>query len=199
MIVTTLKKNPGVYTSNVYHVRGDWNALSDVNTLIDVGADSFILEEINNLSTGVGKRRVELVIITHEHFDHTAGLQSIITEFKPEVLAYSNQLKGVTRKLKDGMKVKIADREAEIIYTPGHSNDSICIYCMQERVLFSGDTPLNIKTPGGSYTNEFVEVLRRLIKLDIRTIYSGHDTPLDNTNNQILNYTLKNVLKSRLD
>ena len=36
MRVTLFKKNPKVYSCNVYLVRGDWNAIDDVNTLIDV-------------------------------------------------------------------------------------------------------------------------------------------------------------------
>ena len=75
MKVTLLKKNPNIYTCNAYLVRGNWNAISDVNTLIDIGTDSYIYEELQTISTGVGKRRVEQVILTHEHFDHASGLK----------------------------------------------------------------------------------------------------------------------------
>ncbi len=197
MKVTLLKKNPKVYSCNVYLVRGDWNAIDDVNTLIDVGTDGFILDELLTLSTGVGKRRVEQVILTHEHFDHAGGLKKVNEIYSPHVIAYS-MIAGLGKKARDGSAVKIGNRSAQIIHTPGHSQDSICIYVPEERVLFSGDTPLSIKTPGGSYTKEYVSALERLIKLNVETIYSGHDDPVTSGVSQMLEMTIKNVKLSGL-
>ena len=53
-----------VYSSNVYLVLGDWSAIDDVNTLIDVGNDPAILEQISLAPTGVGKKPIEQVIFT---------------------------------------------------------------------------------------------------------------------------------------
>lgn len=192
-----MQKAPNVYSCNVYLVRGDWNAIDDVNTLIDVGTDGFILEELLTISTGVGKRRVEQVILTHEHFDHSGGLHKVVETYDPMVYAYS-MIPGVKEKLRDGKWLKIGDRQAQILYTPGHSNDSVCIYVPDEKVLFSGDTQLSIKTPGGSYTQEYVDVLRRLIFLDIETVYSGHDEPVTKGVRHMLETTLDNVLKSKI-
>lgn len=197
MKILKLRKDPKVYSCNVYFVRGAWNALSDVNTLIDVGTNGFIIEELETLSTGVGKRRVEQVILTHEHFDHTGGLKAIIMHYKPNVYAFS-KIDGVDFQLKDGDRLKIGDNDCEIIHTPGHSHDSVCIYCPKEKALFSGDTPLSIKTPGGTYTKEYVEILHKLIKLNIHTVYSGHDDPLTGNVSDVLKTTLNNVLKSRI-
>lgn len=197
MKVTILKNNPAVYSCKVYFVQGTWNAIADVNTLIDVGTDDFIINEISELYTGVGKRRVELVILTHEHFDHAAGLKYIAPLYKPYVVAYS-KLPFVDEIAYDGMRLKVGDRTAEILHTPGHSNDSICIYIPEERILFSGDTMLCIKTPGGSYTKEYVEVLERLVKMDIDTIYPGHDQPITNNVKDTLEFTLHNVRKSKI-
>jgi glyoxylase-like metal-dependent hydrolase (beta-lactamase superfamily II) len=198
MRITFLKKNPLVYSCNVYHIRGNWNAIDDVNTLVDVGTDNFILTELKEMmSTGVGKRRVEQVILTHEHFDHAGGLKFIRQEFKPIVYAFQ-LLNGVDIKLRDGMKLKMGDTEGVILHTPGHSQDSICIYCEQYKTLFSGDTLLNIRTPGGTYTASYVEALERIASLDITSIYSGHDEPITENVKEILNDTLKNVIKSKI-
>ncbi len=197
MKVTLLSKPANIYTCNAYLVRGDWNALADVNTLIDVGTDGFILDELLEISTGVGKRRVEQVILTHEHFDHAGGLKKIREAYQPRVYAYS-KIAGVDTIVNDGMKLRVGDREAEILYTPGHSHDSICIYISEDGVLFSGDTQLNIKSPGGSYGREYVAVLERLMSLDINTIYSGHDHPFHGDVRSMLAETLSNVRKSRV-
>ena len=37
MKIDNLTVKSTVYTSNAYLVRGDWNKLSDINTLVDVG------------------------------------------------------------------------------------------------------------------------------------------------------------------
>lgn len=197
MKVSLFKKNPKVYSCNVYLVRGNWNAIDDVNTLIDVGTDGHILEELLTISTGVGKRRVEQVVLTHEHFDHAGGLAKVIEQYSPNVCGFS-LIPGVNEKAYDGKWIKIGDRNAQIMHTPGHSNDSICIYVPDEEVLFSGDTQLSIKTPGGSYTNAYLEVLNKLYRMKIHTIYSGHDDPVRKGVRSMLEQTIENVMKSKI-
>lgn len=190
-------RNHRTYSCYSYYIRGSWNAIPDINTLIDVGTDDFSLNYIRGLNAGVGKRRVEQVILTHEHFDHAAGLKYIIQEWQPKVIAFK-ELPGVTHKAYDGMPIKIGDKEAVILHTPGHSHDSISIYCEEEKSIFLGDTTYNIKTPGGTYEDDFVAVLERLTKLKIEIIYSGHDEPLINNPLSTLKNTLVNVRKSTI-
>ncbi len=178
MRITLLRKDPKVYCANVYFVQGNWNTLEDNNTLIDVGTNSFILDELEEINGGVGKKKLDKIILTHEHFDHAGALQSVIEKYKPEKVIARASLKGVTNFAEEGMKIRVADEIAEIIYTPGHSNDSICVYFEKSGILFSGDTPLTIKSSGGSYNLAFLEALKKLRKLKINAIYSGHDLPI---------------------
>ncbi|MEA1943993.1 MAG: MBL fold metallo-hydrolase, partial [Euryarchaeota archaeon] len=69
MKVLNLTSDSKMYTSNVYLITGTWNAIDDLNTLVDVGRDPSVIEKINNASTGVGKKRVEQVVLTHSHYD----------------------------------------------------------------------------------------------------------------------------------
>lgn len=197
MKVDIFKPDENIYSAFAYFIRGNWNAINDVNTLIDTGRDPNIIDFINNLNTGLGKRKLDLIILTHEHFDH-AGMTITLKEiYKPKVIAFSkNNL--IDEKAYDGMKIKIGDEIAEILHTPGHSNDSICIYCPESKVLFSGDTILNIKSAGGTYTKEYLEVLKRIKKLKISVIYSGHDEPLTKNIDFILENSIKNVLNSNI-
>jgi hypothetical protein len=64
------------------------------------------------------------------------------------------------------------------------------------RVLFAGDSPLIIKTAGGSYISKFVEVLKRLSQLPIDIIYFGHGNPLKEKCNEVLLQSFKNVAAS---
>jgi len=194
--VFNLSAKSQMYTSNVYLLTGDWNCIEDVNTLIDVGRDHHIIDEINHASTGVGKSRIEQVILTHSHYDHASLLPNIKNLFQPQVYAYSSHLEGVDRYVKGGELIKVADRICEILYTPGHSNDSICLYCEEEKILFAGDTPLIIRSPGGSYEERFIEALESISKKDIQTIYFGHGNPLSHDCNRVLQNTLTNIRRS---
>jgi len=166
-----------VYSCNAYLIRGDWNTMGDVNTLVDVGRDPGVIERIRGTYTGVGKRGVEQVILTHEHFDHAGLLADIREIFHPVVYAHSG-LVGVDHILQDGQFLHCGDRMFEVIYTPGHSNDSVCLYCEEEGVLFAGDTPVVVRSADSSYERDFVEALERLCRKRVRAIYFGHGEPV---------------------
>ncbi|MFO8163971.1 MAG: MBL fold metallo-hydrolase [Thermodesulfobacteriota bacterium] len=71
----------------------------------------------------------------------------------------------------------------KLIETPGHTDDSICFYSPDERTLISGDTILNIKGSGELNNfccnpHEIRESFKKLLPLNIKTIYPGHGDPL---------------------
>ncbi len=195
MKVIRLAGNSKIYCCNAYLILGSWNRLEDVNTLVDIGADGYIIEQMGGISTGVGKRAVERLILTHGHFDHAGGLAAVKEKYKPEVCAFG-KIPGVDRILADGEILRMGDCDFEVLHTPGHSNDSICLYCAREKTLFSGDTPLNIRTPGGSYQGVFVKSLKKLAGKKIEIIYSGHDSPVEESAGEMIRNTLANVRKS---
>jgi len=104
----------------------------------------------------------------------------------------------VDRILRDGEKRRVGDREFEVIHTPGHSNDSICLFNPDEGVLFSGDAPLFVRSPGGSYSQTWLACLERLVRLPLKAIYSGHDNPLLDDPIPVLQRTLENVRQSSI-
>lgn len=181
-----------VYSSNVYLVLGNWSALDDVNTLIDVGNDPAIFGRIATAPTGVGKQPIEQVIFTHSHFDHTALLPKIRERYNPIVYAHS-PFAGADALLTDGQRLHCGDRVFEVIYTPGHSDDSVCLYCQTDGVLFVGDTPVIIRSTDNTYEDRFVNALERLCRLNVRTIYFGHGDPLTSGVADVLQTSLHNV------
>jgi hydroxyacylglutathione hydrolase len=73
----------------------------------------------------------------------------------------------------------------DLITTPGHTPDSICLYHSGEGILISGDTILNMR--GSGELNNFCtdcekikESFQKLLPLKIRTVYPGHGAPLYN-------------------
>lgn len=186
MRIVTLENSGLVYTSQVYLVLGDTSRLEDVNTLVDVGQDPAILESVERAPTGVGKWPVEQVVLTHDHSDHCALLPRVREAYRPKVFAHSPSMAGVDGRLSDGDQVKMGDAIFEVIHTPGHSSDSICLYNETEGILFAGDSPLLITSPTGTYEAGFVAALDKLCARDVRRIYFGHGAPLTEGCNQRL-------------
>jgi glyoxylase-like metal-dependent hydrolase (beta-lactamase superfamily II) len=191
MKIVNLYAKGSEYSSNAYLITGSWNTIADTNTLVDVGRDPAIIGALMAASTGVGKKRVEQVILTHSHYDHVFLLPQIWQLFGPTVYAASPSFPGIDVVVKGGELLTLGDREFEIIATPGHSNDSICLYCAEEKVLFAGDTPLVIRAGGGSYVPEFIAALETLCRKDIRIIYFGHGPPLQERCNDVLRTSLE--------
>jgi glyoxylase-like metal-dependent hydrolase (beta-lactamase superfamily II) len=72
----------------------------------------------------------------------------------------------------------MGDENFEVIHTPGHSSDSICLYNQTEGVLFAGDSPLMITSSTGTYEAGFLAALKKVCARDVRAIYFGHGAPL---------------------
>lgn len=195
MRIIALKKNPRTYSCNAYLLLGDWNRVEDVNTLIDPGIDAFVLQEIEGISTGFGKVAVEQILLTHNHFDHAAGVVAIKERCKARVMAAIDG-PGVDELLTDGRFIKAGDDYLEVIHVPGHSSDSICLYAPAAEALFSGDTQLRPHPSGEEYSEGYAAGLRKLVERKIKTIYAGHDAPLTGGCGQLIRHTLDGLRKS---
>lgn len=81
----------------------------------------------------------------------------------------------------------------DVLETPGHTEDSICLYQEEERRLLTGDTILNFNGPRGPFLNplcwnrEEIRKTLRWLKASIspRTLYPGHGEPYANSGNAL--------------
>jgi len=159
--------------------------MADINTLVDVGADATIIDQIRAIYTGVGKRPVEQVVLTHSHFDHAMTLPQVRVAFGPVVYAQS-AFAGADRLLKNGQTLRCGDRDFEAVHVAGHSSDSIWLYCKEDGVLFSGDTPLRVASRGQTHDPRLLPALEWLRQQDVKEIYPGHGEPfLDACNGRL--------------
>lgn len=195
MKVSNLSTGATTYSCNAYLILGTWNALGDTNTLVDVGRDELLLKHLEQANTGVGKRRVEQVIITHAHYDHLSLLPKIEARYRPQIYAYSESVEGALR-LYGGERLVLGDEEFEVVHTPAHSQDSICLVGVKCGALFCGDTPLRVRDCDGSYGETFVNALARLMQFDVQVIYPGHGPAITTGARALLEETYAAVSRS---
>jgi len=121
---------------------------------------------------------VEYVIITHGHGDHTWGVSEAKRQFGCKVVAHSSLLLETDLPVDDGDTITLGDISMNVIYTPGHSDDHICILAGDK--LVSGDI-LFVGKVGGTdlgdgARREYESLHRKLMTLPAETqVYPGHD------------------------
>ena len=104
----------------------------------------------------------------------------------------------VTRWLRDGDGVELGGRTLEVIYTPGHSSDHICLLDRDSRYLWTGDLfytgGVTTYLPGGDH-DDFIESCRRLVELmpHYDTLLPAHNEPL------VDKHVLRGLLKATED
>jgi glyoxylase-like metal-dependent hydrolase (beta-lactamase superfamily II) len=156
------------FASNVYRV-GD--------ALVDAGDDASRLPPAES---------IDAVYLTHAHPDHAGALAGYDVpvyvhpaESDADALADSD-----VREVCEGDEVVLGGSAFRVLHTPGHSPGSVCYWCADERVVFSGDlvfdngAPGRADTPGGD-PEALRESLERLASLGADRAYPGHREPFD--------------------
>jgi len=124
--------------------------------IIDPGADyQKIKEKISNY-------HLKAIFLTHGHPDHNGVLKKLLNDY--DVPVTPDQVKGFNYK---------------IIKTPGHTEDSICFYFSEEKIMFTGDFIFEdaigrTDLPGGNdqEMKESLEIIKTYP--DDTIIYPGH-------------------------
>ena len=169
-----------------------------MNTTIDIGRDKVIFEKFDEISKGVGKKLIDQIILTHNHYDHTSLLKAVKDIYSPKVYAFSPHIKGVDVVLRGGESILIGDKFFEVIHTPGHTQDSICLYCSENGFLFVGDTAVILKSSNWSFEDNYIESMEYLCKKNVSRIFFGHGPPLESGCNEKLKRTLDVIHKSKI-
>ncbi len=125
-----------------------------------------------------GDLKLEYIINTHSHFDHTLGNEQLKAITNARIAMHKNAPLPKDVELDEGSIIKVSNIKIDVLYTPGHSKDSICL--LVNDMLFTGDT-LFVGSCGrtdleGGDAGELYDSLQRLARLDDNiTIYPGHD------------------------
>jgi len=166
--------------------------------VIDPGAQG---EELLNLIHENGWV-IEKILLTHGHFDHTGAVEYLRKTLNIPVMAHrrSDEYLLDTRMnlsaycgqnivienikyLDDKDRILLAgnpETYLDVIYSPGHTTDSVIYYSAKDAVAFVGDTIFkgsigNAQYPGGNGKELRRSIIEKVFSLPEETIlYSGH-------------------------
>ncbi len=124
--------------------------------------------------------RLVKAVDTHLHADHVTGLGELRDRTQCiTIMGEQSKADVVSMRVSDGDKVMIEGLSLDVMYTPGHTDDSYS-YLMGDRV-FTGDTLL-IRGTGrtdfqnGSSRAQYELIFNRLLKLPDETmVFPAHD------------------------
>ena len=181
-------------SSHSYLIRGDYK-----NVLIDSGVDkNFSKLQKSLLTLGLKIRDIDIVINTHEHFDHIGANRyfqdysliaahrfaatKITVEDRYVTMYKSGDLNEPSLKvhlwLESKSRFNLGNYSLNIIHTPGHTSGSICIYEPVLEILFAGDTvfaggTLSYIGESGS-VGDYIDSISHLATRKINELYPGH-------------------------
>lgn len=124
--------------------------------------------------------RIHYVIDTHTHADHFSATRTIARRLEvPVAMHRLSPAPFVDLRLDDGEMLALGKLRVEVLHTPGHTCDSMCL-SVADRV-FTGDTLLIGATgrtdlPGGDPEALFDSLFNRVLRLDpAAKVYPAHE------------------------
>jgi hydroxyacylglutathione hydrolase len=134
-------------------------------------------ERYLGLINGIGAR-VDYIVLTHGHSDHTWGVDAAKQQTGARIVAHEKNPVRADIEVSDGDKLPLGALEMHFMYTPGHSDDSICILVGDK--LITGDILFVGKVGGTDFGDdarkEYDSLHQKIMKLDDHIeVYRGHD------------------------
>jgi hydroxyacylglutathione hydrolase len=179
MEIRNLAENTEDFTGNVWLIENGETVLIDTGT-----GDSW--ESIRKLE------EVDKVVITHSHYDHVDNLPKVEDGYSPEIYAFEpDNLPIKAEKLGEQDEITLCGSNFQVFHTPGHKDDSICLYSKEEKILFTGDLVFPEGGFGRTDLEEgdrelLIESIKKLVDLDVKEMYCGHEpASLENVEKQI--------------
>ena len=141
-----------------------------------------VLEKVDRYLQLIHELDLKLVkaVDTHLHADHITGLGALRDRTHCiTVMGEQSKADVVSMRLADGEKLTIEGLSLNVLYTPGHTDDSYS-YLMRDRV-FTGDTLLIRGTGRTDFQNgnaraQYDSIFNKLLKLPDETmVFPAHD------------------------
>jgi len=124
--------------------------------------------------------RLVKAVDTHLHADHITALGALRDRTHCITVMYEHsRVDVVSMRVADGDRLQVEGVDLEVLYTPGHTDDSCCLR-LEDRV-FTGDTLLIRGTGRTDFQNgdaraQYRSIFSRLLTLPDETlVFPGHD------------------------
>ena len=169
--------------------------------ILSKGNDVIIIDpacKIEKLEPYIKDKNVLAVLLTHGHFDHIKTVDSLYNKYKLPVYIHESDeylIRDKNQSVNFGLseviyvsspckyyeegKLNIGEFEFNVIFTPGHTNGSVCLEI--EDSMFTGDTLFRLSVgrtdlEGGDYSKlkQSLNILKNIDK-DLK-IYPGHES-----------------------
>ena len=167
--------------------------------LVDTGTGGCNSQTLQWISKHAPLEKVDRIILTHCHFDHTGGASELMRKTGAKVFIHGLDAGPVkngdglgtlstmfgenseaieVETIAEGDHLSSGDHDFEVIHTPGHTIGSICLYEKMSGILISGDTVFvggvgRWDLPTGDF-DSLVRSIRKLFALGPESIYPGH-------------------------
>jgi glyoxylase-like metal-dependent hydrolase (beta-lactamase superfamily II) len=123
-------------TSNSWIVGDDEEVI-----VIDAGTDADAVLE------AVGDREILAVICTHGHAGHCGAALAVAERDEAPIALHPSDRRewrdvhdsAPDIEMEDGGQFEVAGVTLEVLHAPGHSRGSVCLYCDELGVVFTGD------------------------------------------------------------
>ena len=166
--------------------------------LVDAGCSS---TDIASLSSFVNTHGINIlaILLTHGHYDHLTGLDTLRVNFDAPVYAHQNEVEflqdpdlnlscktstnivtNADFTFTDGDKFTFGNCQLSVLHTPGHTPGGVCYYEKASGSLLTGDTLFKntigrTDLPGGDHKKLVKNIKTKLLVLPTDTIvYPGH-------------------------
>jgi glyoxylase-like metal-dependent hydrolase (beta-lactamase superfamily II) len=148
--------------------------------VVDPGPDDAgHLDRVREAAAQAGQR-IEKIVLTHGHADHSAGARRLAELTGAPVLAVDPGYRlGAAAALGPGDLVRAGPCELRVIETPGHTSDSVSLLLEADGAVLTGDTVLGRGTTviaGDGNLGDYLQSLDRLRVLadGLQALLPGH-------------------------
>ena len=129
--------------------------------------------------------RARLRRVLGEHGVEPADIEALANVIIADWAPYLSGVVESTRHLWGGEQLRIGGRGWETLFTPGHSRAHLCLWCPEDRILFSGDHLLpGVSSPVNFHhgldddpLGQYLDGLERIAALDPLLVLPGHGRP----------------------
>src|SRR6202790_722258 len=205
-VATVLGQNPSPFTgpgTNTYIV-----GTSKRPILLDTGQGVAIYPDL--LETALKElsdsSELEQIVLTHAHVDHLGGVRQVKERFGEMAVSKMpwqghDAPAGAITEIGHDAVVETEGATLRAVFTPGHAPDHLCYVLEEERALFTGDVVLGAGTTvipdDTGDLGQYMDSLKRLLALDLETIYPAHGPVIRNPQENIGEYIAHRELRER--